>query len=196
MLNPSSRGYSAHGAALEQQYEDTLYEEDAIFVERNSRDFRSRIDRIDANAEGLCDFLWQWRERTGDGRGVLKDLFYPKYQTEAIYRAHAKLDSSNGRPRYGGLFSVVFSNLRAAEIFYNSLPCCKGPSLGTNFTLASPYSLLAHYTELPWAAKWGVEASLVRVSTGLEPLPTLIAWFETALREAEGAAALRTSARS
>ncbi len=28
----------------------------------------------------------------------------------------------------------------------------KGPGFGTNFTLACPYTLLAHYTELEWAA--------------------------------------------
>ena len=51
---------------------------------------------------------------------------------------------------------------------YDSLEVCKGPSLGTNFTLACPYVLLAHYNELGWAKKCGVPADLLRVSVGLE----------------------------
>ena len=39
--------------------------------------------------------------------------------------------------------------------------------MGTNFTLACPYTLLAHYTELKWAASYGVESELVRISVGL-----------------------------
>ena len=36
---------------------DNYWAEDAIFMERNSRDFVSRIDRINANAEAVCDVL-------------------------------------------------------------------------------------------------------------------------------------------
>ena len=32
------------------------------------------------------------------------------------------------------------------------MPFFKGPSLGTNFTLACPYTILGHYLELDWAA--------------------------------------------
>jgi cystathionine gamma-synthase len=45
---------------------------------------------------------------------------------------------------------------------------CKGPSLGTNFTLASPFTLLAHYHELEWAAQYGVLPTMLRISIGLE----------------------------
>ena len=42
---------------MEQDYEDNYWPEDAIYMERNSRDFISRIDRINRNAEGICDKL-------------------------------------------------------------------------------------------------------------------------------------------
>jgi cystathionine gamma-synthase len=45
---------------------------------------------------------------------------------------------------------------------------CKGPSLGTSFTLAWPFTLLAHYTELEWAESCGVSRNLIRISVGLE----------------------------
>jgi cystathionine gamma-synthase len=54
------------------------------------------------------------------------------------------------------------------QVFFDALNVFKGPSLGTNFTLACPYTLLAHYTELDWAEGFGVDRRLVRVSVGLE----------------------------
>jgi cystathionine gamma-synthase len=188
VFNPLSRAYAVLRKVAALHYEDTLYEEDAIFLERNSRDFRSRIERIDASAETLCDFLCQWRDK--HARRLLQDVFYPKYETEELYRAFARHDPLTARPRYGGLFSLTFATPELAEVFYNHLPCCKGPSLGTNFTLASPYTLLAHYTELPWAAHWGVSATLVRVSVGLESVETLMAWFDAALMKTEAASQL------
>ena len=57
----------------------------------------------------------------------------------------------------------------------------QGPGFGTNFTLACPYTLLAHYHELDWAASCGVEASLVRVWVGLDPPEHLLEVFGSAL---------------
>jgi cystathionine gamma-synthase len=76
--------------------------------------------------------------------------------------------SNSGSVGYGGLFSAVFSTKSHAQQFYDALQVYKGPSLGTNFTLASPYTLLAHYYELDWASNYGVSSWLVRVSVGLE----------------------------
>ena len=67
---------------------------------------------------------------------------------------------------------------------YDALPLAKGPSLGTNFTLVCPYTLLAHYEELDWAESCGVPRHLIRVSAGLEPLGDLVARFERALAAA------------
>jgi hypothetical protein len=33
-----------------------------------------------------------------------------------------------------------------------------GPGFGTNFTLACPYTILAHYDDLAWAEECGVDA--------------------------------------
>ncbi|MEM6915901.1 MAG: PLP-dependent transferase, partial [Verrucomicrobiota bacterium] len=44
----------------------------------------------------------------------------------------------------------------------------KGPSLGTDFTLACPYMLLAHYGALEWAAQRGAPRNLLRTWVGLE----------------------------
>ena len=42
---------------MKQDYEDNYWPEDAIYMERNSRDFVSRIDRINTNAEAICEKL-------------------------------------------------------------------------------------------------------------------------------------------
>lgn len=40
-----------------EDYEDNYWLEDAIFMERNSRDYVMRIERINENAEVICDVL-------------------------------------------------------------------------------------------------------------------------------------------
>ncbi len=78
--------------------------------------------------------------------------------------------------------SVVVKDAdRNAMAFYDHLRVCKGPSLGANYTLACPYTLLAHYDELDSVAAQGVSPYLVRVSVGLEDLTELKARFDEAL---------------
>lgn len=58
---------------------------------------------------------------------------------------------------------------------------------GTNFTLACPYAILAHYNELDWAASWGVDPDLVRVSVGTEDKEKLLRVFRDAVKAAREA---------
>ena len=51
----------------------------------------------------------------------------------------------------------------------------------TLVSYSSPFTLLAHFTELDWAAGFGVEVSLVRFSVGLEETEALKKTFKTAL---------------
>ena len=112
-------------------------------------------------------------------------------------RAHPKVvktwhSSVNGGPGYrfiqreggghGCLVSFVLKDAaRSSPVFYDALRLCKGPSLGTDFSLACPYVLLAHYDELDWTESCGADRFLIRVSTGLEPIKDLIARFDEAL---------------
>ena len=57
MLNPKAKNYALLKRTWEEDYEDNHWAEDSIFLERNSRDFVSRIDRIGTNAEAICDVL-------------------------------------------------------------------------------------------------------------------------------------------
>jgi cystathionine gamma-synthase len=68
-----------------------------------------------------------------------------------------------------------------SPVIYDRLPFCKGPSLGTIFTLACPFTLLAHYTELDWAESCGVSRYLIRISVGLEEAEGLWQGLDRAL---------------
>ncbi|PSK53911.1 hypothetical protein B9Z65_7717 [Elsinoe australis] len=169
VLNPSGRYYKKLKEVLSHEYEDNLFAEDSIFLERNSRDFVSRIDRINHNAEVICDML--------EGHARIKQVNYPKTAPSKQYYDQYKLPNGG----YGGLLSCTFHSMDDAIAFYDALDTAKGPSLGTNFTLASPFVLLAHYGELEWAAKYGCEANLVRFSVGLEDEADLRRIFQVAL---------------
>lgn len=168
--------------------EDFYFDQDAIFMERNSRDFRKRIRVIDNNTEAVCDFLWARSLAGGYSSGVIKDVFYPKFTTAHHYercRIKGGKETADKGGGFGGLFSVTFTSLAASIAFYDTLSCHKGPSLGTNFTLACPFVVLAHFAELDWAAQYGVEEGLVRVSVGLEDANVLVSSFQVALSAAE-----------
>ena len=56
-MNPKSRNYKVLRETWSSLYEDNYWAEDAIFLERNSRDFVSRTIRINHNAEAVCEVL-------------------------------------------------------------------------------------------------------------------------------------------
>jgi cystathionine gamma-synthase len=158
-------------------------------MESNSRDFASRVRTINANARALCAFLRsrslsQVQGNSEDTPFVIKEVFYPEYTTPTNYNMYRRPGPSDN---FGPLFSLTFTSMLASEAFYDALPCAKGPSLGTNFTLSCPYTILAHNHELEWAERYGVEEGLVRISVGMEDIEMLLGWFQRSLDVAEAA---------
>ncbi|KAG6852478.1 hypothetical protein C0991_011633 [Blastosporella zonata] len=187
VLNPRRKHYAALKAYMNTVFEDLYYDEDAIYMERNSRDFQRRIRIIDTNTSAVCEFLRSRSVAVGAPSAVIKEVFYPKYITAENYE-HCRIKSPGAEGGYGGLFSLTFTSTAASRAFFDALPCYKGPSLGTNFTLACPYTILAHFAEMDWAVKYGVEEGLVRITVGMEETQLLLRWFDIALKAAEGAA--------
>ena len=166
ILNPRSAHYARLRARLAAEFAPSLWCEDAAVLRRNAAGFQQRIMRINRNGEALADFLY--------GHPEVARVYYPKYQDRAHYDALLRKDGG-----YGGLLSFLLRTPQDAEAVYDRLEVCKGPSLGTEFTLVSPYTILAHYDELAFAESCGVSRYLLRVSAGIEP--DLIDRFEKAL---------------
>ena len=171
VLNRERPYYERLKTLLAEEFEDIFYGEDAIVLERNSRDIAERIPRINANAARLCEFLAE--------RPEVADVFYPARIDRANYERFLR---PNGG--FGGLFSVVLRDAAAkTERFFDALQIPKGPNLGTSFTLCCPFTLLAHYRELDFAESCGISRYLIRVSVGLEDSDWQIERFTEALRE-------------
>ena len=184
VLNPKGRHYEVLKTTLKETYEDVYFGEDSIFMERNSRKFQKRIKIINENAEAVCELL-NADSRLTDNDKVIKDVYYPKYTTRENYIACRAADIPEDALAFGGLFSITFVSETAAHAFFDALKCHKGPSLGTSFTLACPYTVLAHYLELDWVQGLGVDPNLVRVSVGTEEKEYLLRIFDDALRAAK-----------
>ena len=170
ILNPKGRYYQSLKRILDAEFEDNYWAEDIMFMERNSRHFVSRIERINDNAEVICNLL--------EAHPLIKTVYYPKHNP-----FYDDCRTPNGG--YGGLLSFEFQATAQAIAFHDRIETAKGPSLGTNFTLTSPYVILAHFLELDWAAQFGVPADLIRISVGLEEAEDLKARFAVALEAAE-----------
>ncbi|KAH3679032.1 hypothetical protein WICMUC_001227 [Wickerhamomyces mucosus] len=169
VLNPSSQFYSIFKKYLDENFEDLFWAEDAIYLERNSRDFKSRSIKVNSNSELTVQLL--------KSSPLIKELYYPTEVPSRKYYDQIKTKDGG----YGGLISIVFHSENVAKTFFNELNLSKGPSLGTNFTLCCPYAILAHYEELDEVEKWGVDRNLVRISVGLEESNELLSVFENAL---------------
>ncbi|MEM6278111.1 MAG: PLP-dependent transferase [Verrucomicrobiota bacterium] len=146
-----------------------LFSRDAIVLEKNSRHYEERVLATNEIALDLVEFL--------SDRPEVESLWHPSSQCRERYDALRKDGGS-----YGGLFSFLLKGGEdAAQRFYDALEVSKGPSLGTDFTLACPYTLLAHYGELDWAAERGAPRNLLRAWVGLEDPEDLIERFSSAL---------------
>ena len=147
---------------------DSLWDGDAVVLLENAVDYPERVARINETAPRLVEWL--------ESHPQVAEVWYPTGDTREAYDAVRREGGG-----YGGLFSILLEDApRTSAPFYDNLRVCKGPSLGTNFTLVCPYTLLAHYTELEWCEDLGVSRWLIRVSVGLEDFEDLKARFEEA----------------
>ncbi len=141
---------------LKSQKDADLYSEDAVILRNNMGDYRERITRINETTPRLVDLLME--------DPLIEKVWYPKYETRKNYDSVRR--SSGG---FSGLFSIKLKDsVKNTQHFYDALKLCKGPSLGANFTLVCPYTLLAHYDELDWCGEHGVSKWLIRISVGQE----------------------------
>jgi cystathionine gamma-synthase len=171
IVNPQSPFAAKLTESLRADWDDALWPGDAVTLEQNSRDFEARVRQMNAAAEAVADCLHLAPE--------VETVYYPKYQTPELYNATRRSDGG-----YGSLMSVVLRDREMAIPFFDALRVSKGPNLGTNFTLACPFTILAHYDELDFVESCGVSRHLIRISVGLESSDDLVDRFQQALKAA------------
>ena len=175
LLNKQSKYYKQLKEFMNEDYEDFFWEQDAIYLERNSRDFKNRSKVMNYNAEKVLELF--------ESSPLISKIYYPSVSSNASKRHYDAVKRADGG--YGALMSIVFNDETDAICFFNTVKLSKGPSLGTSFTLVCPYAILAHYNELEEVAKWGVDPNLVRLSIGMEKTDELLSTLKEALDAAE-----------
>ncbi len=148
-----------------------LYISDAETLLSNMKGYAKRSATVNKNATALAAWL--------QAHPAVARVWHPSVTQRENYEAVMRKGGG-----YGGLLSFVLKAPKKTPKVYDSLRLNKGPSFGTPFTLACPYTMLAHYHELEWAEGCGVPANLLRISCGLEPVETIISAFEEALAHA------------
>jgi len=171
ICNPRSPLYHELKPIITEQHEELLWGEDAAVLDRQARGFPERMQRHNQSGLLLAERLRR--------HPVVERVWYPKWEFSEAYEAVRR---PNGG--WGALITFLPKNgeTRSAGI-YDRLAFSKGPSLGTVFTLACPFTLLAHYTELEWAESCGVSRYLIRISVGLEDPEDLWQRLDHALKE-------------
>lgn len=169
ICNPRSPFYDQLKALIATEYEDLLWTADAAILERQIRQFTERMKQHNRNGLLIA-------ERLKDHPSVER-VWYPKWESQEAYEAVRRRTAG-----WGAVVSFIPWNADvAAPEIYNRLELCKGPSLGTVFTLACPFALLACYRELDWAESCGIPRNLIRVSIGLEDPEHIWSRLNTAL---------------
>ena len=170
-LNAGSQFCSSFREALELEVPggSRIYARDVEVLNANAKGLSERVRDSNRGGEFVADLL--------DGHEAIERVWYPSLTDREAYD---EIRTPTGG--YGGLLSFSLKNPERAPIVYQAMRFSKGPSLGTEYSLLCPYTLLAHYTELDWAGECGVPAELLRLSVGREPLGELQVRLEEALR--------------
>lgn len=169
ICNPKSPLYNDLKKIIESQHEELLWNGDATVLDAHAHGFPERMQRHNANGLLLAERL--------RNHPAVERVWYPKWEFSEVYEAVRRPEGG-----WGSLITFLPKNAATtAPRIYDALEFCKGPSLGTVFTLACPFTLLAHYTELEWAEACGVPSHLIRISAGIEDGEELWRRLEAAL---------------
>lgn len=170
VLNPASALYNDFQSSLAKSQAETgvedsfIVEQDAKQLLATSVDIESRVARVNASTLVIAQRF--------KNHPLVKNVYYAgmnenlELYTRFLTPSKSESDSED---RFGSLLSVVLhGGVSTAQSFYDAMTIAKGPSLGTNFTLACPYTMIAHFHELEFVESCGVDRNLIRISIGLE----------------------------
>ena len=169
VLNPQSEIAMACGELIPGIVEKP-YIRDVQRLAFTIKDYRSRVEKISYNTIALLDYLKHSSRIT-----AIYSALNPDYLDNFL-----KIRKSD--TAMPGLISIVFD--KKLHHYYDKLRLPKGPSFGTEFTLAMPYVYLAHFDLLHnpegrnYLERNGLKSELLRISVGTEPIDEIIRVFE------------------
>ena len=156
VCNPRSPYHAELRRFAASLHEDLLWDEDAAVLESGIASFPERMRTHNHNGLIIAERLRK--------HPAIDQVWFPKWSFGDVYEAVRRPDGG-----WGSLVTFLPKDAgTSSPRIYDNLQLCKGPSLGTDFTLACPFTLLAHYTELEWAEACGVPRNLIRLSVGRE----------------------------
>jgi len=147
--------------------------DDIKILNRNIKKFENRMKTINDNAFKVAKFLQNYE--------TIDKVYYPFLESSSDYLLAKKYLKGGS-----GLLSFVFKNssISNATYFYDNIksPILKGPSLGSEKTLLSPYVIMAHYNDSKEKLlKLGYDFCLMRLSIGTERTEKIIDCLKYAL---------------
>jgi cystathionine beta-lyase/cystathionine gamma-synthase len=145
---------------LEARWNDAMSPREAAALERGLATLPPRVDRFNANARRVADFL--------SGRPAVGPLFFNGHPSHRSYSTAQRILAG---PSSVISFTLARDGQEALRAFYDSpMPgIVKAPSLGSDQTLLCPYTMLTHYHDPDEVlASIGLPRYLVRVSVGCE----------------------------
>ena len=170
ILNEHGSFYDRLKNRISRDHEELLFVEDAQKLLQGSIDLEERVNKTNKNAMAIVSLLQH--------SPLVQTVYHPSVVNRELYDDFKRDLSFSG---HGGLLSVVFKDESLSKPFFDGLDVAKGPGFGTNFSLACPYTMLAHFYELEWAKQYGVAHSLVRIWIGQESERELQLKFNLAL---------------
>lgn len=192
-INPCSAHYQRIKEVMESTYQDFLYSEDAIQLEKNSRDYLKRAAIMNRNASYIVSILQPLTQHHNPG-SPLSHVYHPSTcWSAANYNDRLRAPTKEFVPGHGFLFTLEFVSLKVAKAFYDALQLHKGPSIGAQITLALPYVQVVFQKEKEWAASYGLSEAIVRISVGLEDQKELAIAVLRAMAAAESAMQVEVS---
>jgi cystathionine gamma-synthase len=124
ICNPRSPLYAELKPIVRAQHEELLWGEDAQVLDAQARGFPERMKQHNANGLLIAERLRQ--------HPAIEKVWYPKWEFAEAYEAVRRPGGG-----WGSLVTFLPKNAETASPrIYDNLAVCKGPSLGTVFTLA------------------------------------------------------------
>ncbi|MCZ6674670.1 MAG: PLP-dependent transferase [Verrucomicrobia bacterium] len=149
------------------------YHRDVQRVADQLNNIETIAETVNGNTMKLAEFF--------QGHSGVRNLYWS--YGEAQIDAYKKIEKDADSP--GCMITIDLK--KPVTEFYDPCRISKGPSFGMDLTLMSPYMYMAHYDMVSEKSgreellSYGLNADLIRISVGTEPIEQIIQAFEEVL---------------